>query len=907
MKMRNKKVNFINPDAISKRFDFATKDVSWRNKWDEFEIHKYDRSSPRERNYVIDSPPPTASGELHQGHIFSYTHQDLIARYKRMNSWNVVYPMGWDDNGLPTERRVQNFFNVRTNPDIKYIKNFDVDLEKKRLNLDSKKQLEISRGNFIELCHKVTEEDEKAFKNLFERLGLSIDWLEEYSTIDNKSRRISQRSFLDLYAKGHIYNHELPTMWDVDFQTAVAQAEVEDRIKNGAFHDIEFSVLGNQENESFIISTTRPELLPACVGVTAHPDDLRYKHLFGKKAITPCFFSEVPIFPSEKVDPEKGTGILMVCTFGDQVDVEWWREEKLMLKQMIDQSGRVIDINFQDSNDSVWFSLNHNLANLNYQKIVGKKIYQAKSLIVEILKDPKSSYNGNSPPLKSEPRVIEHAVRFYEKGDNPIEYLTSRQWFVKIMDKKEQLIKQGSKVEWHPEFMEKRYSNWTNGLAHDWSISRQRYFGVPIPIWYKLDKNGNRIYDDYILADESILPIDPVEKNPPGFDESQRGQPNGFDAEKDVLDTWFTSSITPQIVANWGEENDRMDLLYPMDLRPQAHEIIRTWAFYTIVKSMLHQNSIPWKNAAISGFILDPDRKKMSKSKGNVVTPIPLLEKYGSDAVRYWASNARLGMDMAYDESMFKIGGKLVTKLFNASKFVLSQEGFEGEISHELDLAFINELKEIVRKSTIAFEKYDFAIALQNIEDFFWKGFTDNYIELVKGRIRDDSDIIGRSSGLSTLRFALNVFLRLFSPFLPTITDEIWSWVFADEVGCQSIHISPWPIVDFDSNFQMDLPEGFSDLNKNSKYDFSVVGEPKNINSFNSACLAISSIRKAKNNSGIGLGSQLDNVKIFGDEKVKLELSLVLNDIRAAARAENIEIVVVESNGYSNFETEISF
>ena len=906
--MKNKKVKPINPDSIGKRFDFATKDVSLRDKWNDLEIHNYDRFSPREKNYVIDSPPPTASGELHQGHIFSYTHQDLIARYKRMNFWNVVYPMGWDDNGLPTERRVQNYFNVRTNPNIKYVENFDVQEEKNRLNLKSKNQLEISRGNFIELCHKVTEEDEKAFKNLFERLGLSIDWQEEYSTIDNKSRRISQRSFLDLYNKGHIYNHELPTMWDVDFQTAVAQAEVEDRTKQGAFHDIEFSVFSDNDSESFVISTTRPELLPACVAVTAHPDDSRYKHLFGKEAITPCFFSKVPIFASDKVDPEKGTGILMVCTFGDQVDVEWWREEKLMLKQIIDQSGRVMDINFHNSDDSQeWFSFKPKIANLNYEKIMGKKIYQAKSLIVEMLKDPKNSYDSNLPSLKSEPRIVEHTVRYYEKGDNPIEYLTSRQWFVKIMDKKNQLLNQGSKVNWFPGFMEKRYSNWTDGLAHDWAISRQRYFGVPIPIWYRLDQNGDRIFGDYILADESMLPVDPVEKNPPGFEESQRGQPNGFDAEKDVLDTWFTSSITPQIVANWGEKNDRMDLLYPMDLRPQAHEIIRTWAFYTIVKSMLHENNIPWKSAAISGFILDPDRKKMSKSKGNVVTPIPLLEQYGSDAVRYWASNARLGMDMAYDESMFKIGGKLVTKLFNAAKFVLSQEGFEGEISNELDLAFVYELKDVVRKSTIAFEKYDFAIALQIIEDFFWRGFTDNYLELVKVRIRDDSDTIGQSSGISTLRFGLNVFLRLFAPFLPTITDEIWSWVFADELGFESIHIAPWPIVDFGSDFEMNLPREFIDLNKDSKYDFSMISDPSNIYSFDAACAAISSIRKSKNSSGIGLGAQLNNVKILTNEKGRSELELVLKDVCSAARTENIEIVLAENDVDSKYESEIRF
>ena len=850
---------------LPKRFDINEREAYWRNRWSELGIEKRDPGAPREKSFVIDSPPPTVSGALHIGHIFSYTHQDLIARYRRMAGWNVAYPMGWDDNGLPTERRVQNYFGVRAEPSVPYIENLDVEAERARLGLKKNRQLVISRQNFIEMCGVVTELDEVAFKEMFVRMGYSIDWGDEYATINDKSRRIAQRSFLDLHRKGHVYQLEAPTMWDVDFQTAVAQAEVEDREKGGAYHDIEFGVFeADAPVRSFVISTTRPELLAACVGVAAHPGDERFKGLFGKHAVTPGFFAKVPIFPSEEVDPEKGTGILMVCTFGDQTDVAWWREQGLELRQTLGRNGRIRERAF--GGDDGWSSLDPERANANYQQMVGKRVPSARSIAVELMQDPENSATGNGAPLQGEPRQVQHPVRYYEKGDSPLEYLTTRQWFVRLLDKKEHLLEMGRRITWHPGFMRKRYENWTENLNVDWCISRQRYFGVPIPVWYPLDERGEPVYDDAIVAPEAMLPVDPSTSTPPGYRAEQRGVPGGFTGEADVFDTWFTSSLSPQTVANWGEQDDAMESLFPMDIRPQAHDIIRTWAFYTIVKSMLHHDSVPWHNIILSGWVLDPDRKKMSKSKGNVVTPVDTLDRFGADAVRYWSASFRLGSDAAHDEAIFKIGGKLVTKIYNAGKFVLAQTADEGPITNELDRAFIAELREVVRRATQAFEEFEFSIALQETEKFFWGAFTDNYIELLKRRSRAEDDPAGRASAVATLRLGLNVVLRLFAPIVPTITDEVWSWVFAEETGHASIHQAPWPTAgELDS-----------------------IAAPEIAGSFQAACDAISAIRKAKSESGVNLNRELLSLVLEADGAGESDLRLVVDDVAAAGGAESI-------------------
>jgi valyl-tRNA synthetase len=842
---------------LPKHFDSAAAEEKWDRFWDERGVYHYDPSRPREETFVVDTPPPTVSGSLHVGHVFSYTHTDVLVRQRRMRGQNVFYPMGWDDNGLPTERRVQNLFHVRCDPHVPYDPDLKLEHASKK-KIKKEPPLVISRRNFIELCHQVTREDEKAFMALWRRIGLSVDWRQEYATIDDRCRHLAQLSFLDLFEKGHVYSHEAPTMWDVDFQTAVAQAEVEDRPKRGAFHDIRFGVQGS--DRSFVISTTRPELLPACVGVTAHPDDERYRDLFGKTALTPLFHAPVPIFPSELADKEKGTGILMVCTFGDQTDVQWWREQKLALRQVVGRDGRLVPVTF---GEGVWQSEKPEVANRYYAELAGKSVAGARKAIVELLRDPEGRAAGDDAPLQGEPKPTEQAVKHYEKGDRPLEFITTRQWFVRLMDKKDALLERGEHIGWHPDFMRLRYRNWTENLQLDWCISRQRYFGVSFPVWYPLDADGRPRYDAPIVAPEESLPVDPMSDPAPGYEESQRDQPNGFTGEPDVFDTWFTSSLTPQIGSKWRLDPERHAKLFPNDIRPQSHEIIRTWAFYTIAKAHLHEDTIPWKHVVISGWILDPDRKKMSKSRGNVVTPMHLLDTYTSDGVRYWAASARLGMDTAFDEKVLKVGKRLVTKLFNAGKFVLSQEAERHPITNELDRAFVAKLAELVHEATAAFDEFEYAKALMATEQFFWASFTDTYLELTKARARGDlGEAKDRGSAVAALRLGLNVLLRLFAPVLPYITEEVWSWIFAAETGHPSIHTAPWPSDD----------------------DFAAVEAPHDPASFDRAVAALAAINKKKSEEGVSVGRVTEELVLAANPATVECLRPVWDDVAGAAR-----------------------
>jgi valyl-tRNA synthetase len=825
-------------------------------RWLDEGTYKFNPDTTREQVYSIDTPPPTASGSLHVGHMFSYTQTDVLARYQRMTGKNVFYPMGWDDNGLPTERRVQNYYHVRCEPSLPYEPGLSLPMADDATRKTPPRH--VSRRSFIELCETLTRQDEEAFKQLWQRLGLSVDWTLEYSTIAEHSRRIAQTSFLDLHAKQHVYNVEAPVMWDVDFGTAVAQAEVEDRPRNGAFHNIRFAVEGGGE---FVIATTRPELLPACVAVAAHPEDERYRGLFGKRALTPVFHAPVTIFASDKVDKEKGTGILMVCTFGDATDVLWWREQGLPLRQIIGRDGRLQPAEFGEGQ---FPSLQPEAARQAYARLQGQRVGEARKQVVEMLRDPVSSAAADGrPPLVGEPQPVEHAVKFYEKGERPLEFVTTRQWFVRLVDKKGQLVEAGERVQWHPDFMRKRFRDWTENLQFDWCVSRQRYFGVPIPVWYPVDDAGQTDFARPILPDAKTLPVDPMVEAPPGYDGAQRDQPGGFRADPDVFDTWFTSSMSPQIVTGWPENPERHRRLFPMDLRPQSHEIIRTWAFYTIAKALLHEGDIPWRHAAISGWVLDPDRKKMSKSKGNVLTPAHLLDEFGSDAVRYWALSAKLGVDTTFDEKVLKVGRRLVVKLFNLSKFVLAQSGGDGPVVRPIDRGFLARLRTLVVDASQLMEDLEHARAMELVEQFFWSRFTDTYVEMVKARARSDEDPEGRASAVGALRLGLKTILRLFAPFLPYITEEAWSWSFGRSGDAPTIHRAAWPTAE--------------------ELDQAGAGEQ---GVFDAAVGFLDAVHRAKGSAGASVGRHLSRLRMTASPATAELLRRAMDDVLSAARVQ---------------------
>jgi valyl-tRNA synthetase len=740
----------------------------WRARWEADGTYRFDRTRPRGDIYAIDTPPPTVSGSLHIGHVFSYTHTDVIARFQRMRGREVFYPMGWDDNGLPTERRVQNYFGVRCDPSLPYNPSF-VAPEK-----PPKPPVSVSRRNFIELCERLTAEDEKVFEELWRFLGLSVDWSTTYATIGERAQRISQRAFLRLLRKGLAYQLEAPTLWDVDFRTAVAQAELEDREMPGAYHRVRFGTTGDLEIE---IETTRPELIPACVALVAHPDDERYKPVFGRDITVPLFGTRVPIRSHPLASPEKGSGIAMCCTFGDVTDVVWWRELKLPVRAIIQPDGRLAPVAWGSPG---WESQDAGQADTFYAQLQGLPIGKARERIVDLLKG-----TGN---MIGDVRPITHPVKFYEKGDRPLEIVTSRQWFIKTIEFREALLARGRELQWHPAYMRARFENWVEGLNGDWCVSRQRFFGVPFALWYRVRADGTADYRDPILADETSLPVDPSSDVPPGFTPEQRGQVGGFIADPDVMDTWATSSLTPQIAAAWGDDPELFDRAFPMHLRPQAHDIIRTWLFSTVLRSHLEHGRLPWTNAAISGFVVDPDRKKMSKSKGNVITPMALLQEHGSDGVRYWAAGGRPGTDTTFDPGQMKVGRRLAIKILNASKFVLASASEEGvAVTEPIDRGMLTLLARVVREATEALDSYNYTKAIERTETFFWF-FCDNYLELVKSRRYGDQGAAGASSANAAMLIAVDAFLRLFAPFLPFVTEEVWSWWREG-----SIHRAAWP------------------------------------------------------------------------------------------------------------------
>lgn len=814
--------------------------------------YKFNPDTTREQVYSIDTPPPTASGSLHVGHMFSFTQTDVLARYQRMIGKNVFYPMGWDDNGLPTERRVQNYYGVRCDPAIPYDADYSPPVQPAKNQRDFDV---VSRRNFIELCEELAVEDEKVFESLFQTLGLSVDWQLTYRTIDDVSREVSQRAFLKNLADGDAYMAEAPTLWDVTFRTAVAQAELEDREVAGAYYRYPFFT---ENGEKIYVETTRPELLAACAALVANPDDERYQPLFGKKVTSPLFGVELEVKAHALAKADKGSGIAMVCTFGDLTDVTWWRELQLPTRAIVGRDGRIV------GETPEWITTDEGRE--AFAAIAGKTVFSAKEAVVELL--------TAAGLLDGEPKKIMHPVNFFEKGDKPLEVVTSRQWYIRNggrdEDRRERLIRRGHEIEFHPSFMRSRYENWISGLNGDWLVSRQRFFGVPVPVWYPLDADGNPDYEAPILPSDEQLPVDPAADAAPGYEEAQRDVPGGFTGDADVLDTWATSSLTPQIVGGWSRDEELFAKVFPFDLRPQGHDIIRTWLFSSAVRADSLQYTAPWKHAAISGWILDPDRKKMSKSKGNVVVPTDVLNEFGSDAVRYWATSAKLGADTAYEIAQMKIGRRLAIKLLNASKFVLNLGATENSVvagdhsvlTNPLDRAVLAQLSEVVAQSTKAFENYDYARALQITESFFWQ-FTDDYVELIKDRAYGAAGESEQASVLAALATSLDTLLRLFAPFLPFATEEVWSWWRND-----SVHRAEWP-----SDLQ--VADGDTTL-------LATVG------------LALSGIRKAKSEAKVKQRTEVLSATIRATESLTTQLKAGLADLKAASNAREITLAAGE-------------
>jgi valyl-tRNA synthetase len=818
---------------MDKRYNNQEAERAAQQKWESEKTYQYNpKSGP---TYSIDTPPPTVSGSLHIGHIFSYTQTDIIARFKRMQGFAVYYPFGFDDNGLPTERYVEKKLKIKAH--------------------------EMTRSEFINLCLEQTQIVEEDFKKLWQQMGLSVDWEKWYSTISESSRKISQESFIELYKKGFIYRKYEPALYCTNCRTSVAQAELDDVEHPSFFNDIVFR---SEDDEQLVVGTTRPELLSSCVAMFYHPSDKRYVHLKGKKAIVPIFGNEVPILEDELVDPEKGTGLVMCCTFGDKTDVHWWKTHGLEYKQSIGRDGK-------------WVS--------GTGPLEGLRAKAAREKILELLKEQ---------GLILDQRQITHAVNVHERCKKEIEYVALSQWFVKILEFKKEFLAQAEEINWSPGFMKSRYINWVENLSWDWCISRQRFYGIPFPVWHCLDCH------EILLAPIRDLPVDPQETLYPGGKCTQCGAHN-IGPDTDVMDTWNTSSLTPYLVydlikndepvrRSLGEGEsvfaDSVKQFLPMSMRPQAHDIIRTWAFYTIVKAWMHNKTLPWNDIVISGHVLADKGGKISKSKGGAqLTPEHLLEQYPADVIRFWTASGGLGHDVAFSENQLKIGQKLVTKLWNAFRFINMQlegyepeEGFSAGLSAEAsregwkNLGLINEWILARASNTFsmykkAFDNYEFGHALQAVDQFFWHDFCDNYLELIKNQLfnsdhYDQEEVVATRWTLHHIGLRI---LQLYAPYLPYITETIYGTMYQESVGIASIHLTQFEIVQ-------------------KPFDF-----PASIAAMHTILDVINVVRKLKSEHQLSLKAELAKLTIHADEPKLALLRQQEALIKGISHAQEIE------------------
>jgi len=798
---------------LPKNYDPKAAEQKWQQFWADNDLYEY-HPNPIKETFTIDTPPPTVSGKMHLGHAFSYTQQDIIARYQRMRGKNVFFPFGTDDNGLPTEKLV----------------------EKKKNILSTK----MSREQFVTICNSVIEEEKPLFIQSWKDIGMSADFKRSYSTINKHCQITSQASFIDLYKKGQVYRQESPVSWCVLCQTAIAQAEFESVDMTSHFNQIAFKVGGKE----LIIATTRPELLPACVALFYNPHDPRYQHLKGKFVTVPIFNHDVPILEDDSVDLEKGTGLMMVCTFGDKEDVDKWHRFKLPLRVVFEKDGRM---------------------NTLAKELAGMKIKEARQKCLELLK--------NSGHLIHQ-KEISHAVNVHERCKTEIEFLKTSQWYIKILDRKQELLDAANEIIWYPPHMKVRYDHWVQNLNWDWCISRQRHFGIPIPVWTCLKCN------QYYLPNITELPIDPTTRKP------SKPCPCGsteFKGETDVLDTWATSSVSPEITTNWIHQGEYQfqHQATPLSLRPQAHDIIRTWLFYTIVKSVYHHNRIPWKNVMISGHAQDPHGRKMSKSLGNIIEPQEMIKRYSADALRFWAAGSTLGDDLPFQEKDLVTGQKFATKLWNATKFSLMhlQDYTPSTVTETFDLWMLSKLHDTIQECTQSFEQYEYSKAKSTIDHFFWHIFCDYYLEIVKDRLYKP-EIHGnaqRQSAQQVLHESLRAILKLTAPIMPHITEEIYHLFLAERENEKSIHLSAWPT---------------SSLKK--KHEHAELCGDLGID-------IISTVRKYKAEQQLSLKDEIKTLTLVSSEKdFTGMIASIEADLKAVLNAKTIVF-----NGKTTLETEV--